>query len=57
MFPWCIQYPKKTYFIHIGEIFERVMAYAIGNENLRSIGINITHYHYYKIYLIKVYCN
>jgi hypothetical protein len=48
MYPWCIQYPKKTHFIHIGEIFERVMAYAIGNEKLRSIKINIIHNHNYK---------
>jgi hypothetical protein len=48
MYPWCIQYPKRTHFIHIGEIFERVMAYGIGNESLRSIKIDIVHDHYYK---------
>jgi hypothetical protein len=48
LYPWCINPPYATHFGHIGGIYERVMAYAIGEESLRSIKLNISHDHYYK---------
>jgi len=45
LYPWCIQPPNNTHFAHIGGIYERVMGYAIGQENLEQIPLNITHNH------------
>jgi hypothetical protein len=48
LYPWCIQYPNRTHFGHIGSIYERVMAYSIGEENLPYIKVNVHHDHDYK---------
>ena len=48
IYPWCIKYPNKTQFGHIGGIYERIMAYAVGEENLKNIRLNVSHNHYYK---------
>jgi hypothetical protein len=48
MYPWCIQHPNMTHFGHIGGIYERIMAYGIGGENLRNIKLNVLHNHKYK---------
>jgi len=45
LYPWCIQPPNKTHFSHIGLIYERIMAYAIGQEDLEQIQLNINHNH------------
>jgi hypothetical protein len=45
LYPWCIEPPNKSHFAHIGGIYERIMAYAIGQENLEHIPLNITHNH------------
>jgi len=48
IFPWCIQPPNITTFGHIGGIYERIMAFAVGEENMHYIEINISHDHKYK---------
>ena len=48
IYPWCMEPPNATHFGHIGGIFERVMGYAIGNENMTDININVSHDHNYK---------
>ena len=48
IYPWCIEEPNATHFAHIGGIYERIMAYSIGEENLHNIKINVTHNHHYK---------
>jgi len=45
LYPWCIEPPNKSHLGHIGGIYERVMAYAIGQEDLEHIPLNITHNH------------
>ena len=45
LYPWCIEPPNKSHFAHIGGIYERVMAYAIGQEDLKQIELNIYHNH------------
>jgi hypothetical protein len=48
IYPWCIERPNRSHFGHIGGIYERIMAYAIGEENLQNINLNISHDHKYK---------
>jgi hypothetical protein len=48
LYPWCIQPPNASHFGHIGGIYERIMAYAIGQERLEYLDINIIHDHKYK---------
>jgi len=48
IYPWCIKYPNASHFGHIGGIYERIMAYAVGEENLQNIKVNISHDHKYK---------
>ena len=43
LYPWCINPPNMGHFGHIGGIYERIMAYAIGSENLQNINLNIAH--------------
>ena len=49
---WCgrivVRPSIKTHFGHIGGIYERVMAYAIGEENLRPVVVNLTHDGFFK---------
>ena len=49
MYPWCMQPPNASNFGHIGGIYERIMAFAIGGEGLRYVKINVSHDHKYKI--------
>lgn len=48
IYPWCIEKPNASHFGHIGGIYERIMAFAIGGENLKNIKINVLHDHKYK---------
>lgn len=48
LYPWCIEHPNHSHFGHIGGIYERIMAFAIGQENLEYIKLNISHDHKYK---------
>jgi hypothetical protein len=48
LYPWCIEPPNRGHFGHIGGIYERIMAFAIGQENLQDIILPITHDHAYK---------
>jgi hypothetical protein len=43
LYPWCIQPPNRTHFGHIGGIYERIMAYALGQEYSHYISLNISH--------------
>jgi hypothetical protein len=45
IYPWCIEKPNQSHFGHIGGIYERIMAYAIGEENLYNIKVNVSHEH------------
>ena len=45
LFPWCTEAPNKQHVGHIGGIYERIMAFAIGEEHLRSLTINVSHNH------------
>ena len=47
-YPWCVQPPNRTHFGHIGGIYERFMAYAIGEENMRPVVVNVTHDGFFK---------
>lgn len=48
LYPWCMEEPNATHFGHIGGIYERVMAFAIGEENLNNIKLDVSHNHGYK---------
>lgn len=49
LYPWCLEPPFSFRpFPHIGGIYERVMAFAVAQENLYSIPLNISHDHEYK---------
>jgi len=48
IYPWCIEKPNACHFGHIGGIYERIMSYSIGEENLRNIVLNVSHDHKYK---------
>jgi hypothetical protein len=48
LYPWCIQKPNATHFGHIGAIYERVMAYALGEEHFDYIKLNVSHDYKYK---------
>jgi len=49
LYPWCIESPNKSHFGHIGGIYERIMAYALGEENLQTKILNVSHDHKYKL--------
>jgi hypothetical protein len=44
LYPGCLQFPNMSHFGHIAGIYERIMAYAIGQENLSIVRMNITHH-------------
>jgi len=48
IYPWCIEPPNSSHVGHLGGIYERIMAYAIGEENLDYVKLNISHDHKYK---------
>jgi len=50
LYPWCVNPPNKTHYAHIGGIYERIMAFAIGSECLNEISIGniINHSQEYK---------
>jgi hypothetical protein len=43
LYPWCIQEPNWTYKGHIGNIYERIMAYAISQFSDKIELLKITH--------------
>ena len=43
LYPWCVQPPNWSYKGHIGNIYERVMAYAISQFSNNIELLNITH--------------
>jgi hypothetical protein len=45
LYPWCMEAPNKTHFGHVGGIYERIMAYAIGNEEYPQILLQVNHNH------------
>ena len=45
LYPWCIKPPNKGHFGHIGGIYERIMAFIIGQEPLDAIKLGIQHDH------------
>jgi len=45
---WWVENPCATHFGHIGGIYERIMGFALGEENLQIIHINVDHDHKYK---------
>jgi hypothetical protein len=48
LYPWCIQSPNASHFAHIGGIYERIMAFSIGEETLQHINVNVSHINEYK---------
>ena len=48
LYPWCVEPPNATHYAHIGGIYERIMAFGIGAENLENIVLNVSHDHKYK---------
>jgi hypothetical protein len=48
IYPWCVEFPNQTHFCHIGGIYERVMAFAIGQEPLQYTKLDIFHNRDYK---------
>lgn len=53
IYPWCVEKPNANHFGHIGGIYERIMSYCIGEENLQNIILNVLHDHKYKDYCIN----
>jgi hypothetical protein len=43
IYPWCVEPPNATHFGHVGGIYERLMGYCIGEENLQNIILNVSH--------------
>jgi hypothetical protein len=49
IYPWCMQKPNATHWGHIGGIYERLVGFCIGEENLQNIVLNVSHDHNYKL--------
>ena len=49
LYPWAIKPPNATHFGHIGGIYERIMAYAVGEEDLPFVQLNVEHDHNFKM--------
>jgi len=45
LYPWAITAPNRTHFGHIAGIYERIMGYAIGNEKMTHVVLDIDHEH------------
>ena len=45
LYPWCVEPPNYSYKGHIGNIYERIMAYAISQCNVVCKEINVEHGH------------
>ena len=43
LYPWCVEPPNYSYKGHIGNIYERIMAYAISQSDIKCKLINIEH--------------
>ncbi len=43
LYPWAIEPPNAGHFGHIGGIYERIMAYAVGEEDLPYVELNVEH--------------
>jgi hypothetical protein len=48
LYPRCMQYPNRSHFGHIGSIYERIMAFAVGNEDAEQVTLNVKHDDTYK---------
>jgi hypothetical protein len=48
LYPGCIKLPNRSHFGHIGTIYERIMAFAIGGEDMEQITLNVNHDDTYK---------
>jgi hypothetical protein len=48
MYPWCVTPPNASHHGHIGGIYERIMGYCIGEENLQNVELNVSHNHKFK---------
>jgi hypothetical protein len=48
LYPECIKPPNRTHFGHIGTIYERIMAFAIGGEDMEQLNLNVKHDDAYK---------
>ena len=49
LYPWAIEPPNATHFGHIGGIYERIMAYAVGEEDLPFVQLNVEHDNNFKM--------
>jgi len=43
LYPWTMEPPNATHFGHIGGIYERIMGYAIGEEDLEYVEVRVVH--------------
>jgi len=48
LWPWCVSPPNQSHYRHMGGIYERIMAYAISQEDLSFIKVDVVHDHAYK---------
>jgi hypothetical protein len=49
LYPWTMEPPNATHFGHIGGIYERIMGYAIGEEDLRYVEVRVEHDNNFKM--------
>jgi hypothetical protein len=49
LYPWTMEPPNATHFGHIGGIYERIMGYAIGEEDLRYVEVRVDHDNNFKM--------
>lgn len=49
LYPWTMEPPNATHFGHIGGIYERIMGYAIGEEDLRYVEVRVDHNNNFKM--------
>ena len=48
MYPWCNEAPNRTHFGHVAGVFERIMAFALAEEGLPYVLMDVKHDHKYK---------
>jgi GR25 family glycosyltransferase involved in LPS biosynthesis len=48
MWPWCVSPPNQTHYRHLGGIYERIMAYAISQERMPFVKVDVVHDHDFK---------
>lgn len=49
LYPWTMEPPNATHFGHIGGIYERIMGYAIGEEDLEYVEVRVDHDNNFKM--------